>query len=194
MLKYPHFTQMFWLALLVCCCFVGCDTDVVKPPKFVEIKGKIYLDGVIVSNAKVFFVPALPKRRENFYISFGESNSHGEFSLRTRDGTEGAIAGTHKVLISRTKKDPLLANIKPLGNSTETTIEMEEINDANSAWAAIEKTMSLKKEEDIPFYYNVRTELTCDVVPGTGINHIKFELSSTDPMLTRVDDSVKTAN
>lgn len=166
---------------------IGCDPDYIEPGKYVEVQGKIYLDGSPVSNAKVFFVPELKERLENFSISFGLTNADGGFELETRNGQEGAIVGRHRVLVSKTTATA--GEFVELGNATEQPIHSDPLSDQNSIWSTIEKEMGLKEGERIPFYYNVRTELTCDLIPGRGIHYVTFELSSTDPMLTRVGDS-----
>lgn len=174
------------LALCVILLNLGCNPDYVKPGIYVEVHGKVLLDGGPVRNAKVVFVPEHLGLDDEFALSYGVTDSYGAFELKTSDQQEGALVGKHRVYISRVV-DPAESSddAKPTGGKV---LDDEDFNFAQHrehVWDLIEESVEQPAGEQIPFYYNLKSELTIEVIPGRGIQRVEFDLSSVDPMLAR---------
>ncbi len=180
-----------WKWMLVCAVLVclGCSPDYVKPGVYVEVHGKVLLDGGPVSDAKVYFVPDELEIGEEFVISFGTTNTFGEFELETIDDREGALVGKHRVFISRVAPDYGIPDPETPNRVRSTEANRDGVDEIDFAkyrehvWDLIDKTVQQPAGERIPFYYNLNSELTFEVIPGRGIQRVTFELSSVDPML-----------
>ena len=178
--------RIFVLMILVV--FVGCSPDYVKPGVFVEVHGKVFLDGRPVRDAKIFFVPEDLGIQKEFAMSIGSTGPLGEFELQTADGREGALVGNHRVYISKIVEDG--EDVKPEADKGA-AVEVQPIDDEGfdeakhreHIWDLIDNSVQQPRGEKIPFYYNLKSELSCKVIPGRGIQRVTFELSSVDPML-----------
>ena len=180
---------MIWSLAAAVLMSVGCSPDYVKPGVYVEVHGKIFLDGGPVRNAKVVFVPEHLEIGEEFAISSGTTDTFGDFELKTVDGREGAIVGKHRVYVSRIVDESELQDpsaLKDKSTQQQFANSNDEINFAEHrehVWDLVDQSVEQPTGEQIPFYYNLKSELIFDVIPGRGIQRVKFELSSVDPML-----------
>ncbi len=182
MLTTPVFNRVGCLVLLAAVCLsFGCQRDYVRPGDMVEIRGKVTLDGRPVADARVVFVPQNATLSSQFLISYGTTDNRGEFELATRDDQEGALVGKHLVIISRADYS---TNSKPKLQGPVFTIDANVVRqDVNEAWSILNESIQQQPDETIPFYYNLHSDLTIDVVPGRGIQDVNFELVSVDPLL-----------
>ena len=176
-------TLMF-VVLGVCSVFaIGCNQSEPESVQFVEVHGEVFLDDLPVGKARVLFVPENPEVGQPFFVSMGTTNFQGEFQLQRLDGEEGAMTGKHRVYISRTEK----ANQASIG----TDAPAEEEDAAESSPSAVRQFADLIKAADpwgedfVPSYYNRQSELDCEIVAGGGIQRVRFDLSSIDPMLNK---------
>lgn len=89
MMKRTH----CWLVMILLgCCLVGCGSE------YSSVSGTITFDGEPVSNILVVFSPQANDETNNpGPVSTATSDENGNFSLRTRDGQNGAAKGIHKV-------------------------------------------------------------------------------------------------
>lgn len=72
-----------------------------SPYPLADVSGVVTLDGEPLAGARVAFQP----RREGKGLdsgpgSYGTTDAHGRYTLRTIDGTSGAVVATHDVRIS----------------------------------------------------------------------------------------------
>lgn len=166
----------------------GCERQPTSLGKLVEVQGEVLLDQRPVAGARVLFVPENPEVGEPFVISWGETNVRGEFELSTRDKRSGAMVGKHRVYISQAK-----FSVPVLGAELESDEQSREAQASKGQAASrlfeagltTTPSQKLAVGEQIPFFYNLHSELSWKVMPGGGIQRMKFELSSTDPKLSQ---------
>lgn len=73
----------------------GCGT---KYPETAPVSGKITVDGVPVTTGRIIFYPTSGAR-----LSSGEIQPDGNYSLTTFKAGDGALLGSHRVVIESTK-------------------------------------------------------------------------------------------
>ncbi|MGE3313786.1 MAG: hypothetical protein AB7O26_01635 [Planctomycetaceae bacterium] len=76
-----------WVLLAI----VGCS----GAPAVAPVKGTVKLDGKPVVGALVIFEPEVNEPLQ----STGVTDEQGQFHLRTNDGREGAVVGSHRVVV-----------------------------------------------------------------------------------------------
>ncbi|MEM9411284.1 MAG: hypothetical protein AAGA30_09240 [Planctomycetota bacterium] len=182
MLKTFYYKATFVIAIATT---AGCNPDYVDPGEMVVIEGKVFLDQQPVSDARVMFVPDNVSADQDFAISYGTTNSQGEFELKTADEREGALTGKHRVFISKLSKTDSKTDQKTLDPKTTVDAKTaERMQKLKETWEIVEKSVQQTEGESIPHYYNLHSDLSCEVVHGRGIQRLRFDLSSVDPMLT----------
>jgi hypothetical protein len=144
----------------------------------VDVRGEVNLDNRALPGARILFVPENPNFNQNFTISYGLTDARGEFFLHARDGHPGAIAGKHRVYVSRADFDK--ADMPPPILDPSAILNAKDIDELSRLIAA---STGPAAGELVPFFYNAETELICQVVPGRGIQRVRFDLSSVDPLL-----------
>lgn len=85
-----------FLAVLLTMTFSGCWN---RGPKIATVRGTVTLDSVPLAYAAVVFNP--PNGRP----AGATTDEHGNFSLNFTEGRQGALLGTHRVIIT-TRRDP----------------------------------------------------------------------------------------
>jgi hypothetical protein len=113
----------------------GCSSDD-GTPELGQVTGSIKLDGQPLANARVEFHPT---DHEQGRVSFGTTDSEGNYELKYSLRATGAMLGKHEVRITTE------------GTGTEYSADGSEI-------AAKQK---------VPAVYNVKSELTAEVKPGS---------------------------
>lgn len=105
MLRVParYITVVVALSGLVLC---GCGGEASKRPPMGKVKGVVTYKGKPVSDAVVAFNQEHAPR-----AATGKTDAEGKFQLTTWDTNDGAILGTHKVTVTKSKsilgdKDP----------------------------------------------------------------------------------------
>ena len=181
--------QIAWRVCLAGC-LVLCLTGCIDPPvQTAAVSGRITLDGQPLAGAKVIFIP------ERFQIggqrvpySYALTDENGRYKLTTVDGKLGAAVGRNLVFIT-TRNEPVAKQVG--GDNSESQrandekaetekqpdgLEAEESSsksEENNRGDAGEQTA--RREEVVPFRYNIESEITFDVVRGTG-NQANFDL------------------
>jgi hypothetical protein len=93
-----------------------------------QVEGVVKLEGAPVANVFVQFVPSDPE--EQGPISRGMTDSKGHFRLATEDDRDGAVIGTHKILVfaGRTESGARMGSAVPPAyrtvNSTKLSLDV----------------------------------------------------------------------
>ncbi len=132
-----------YFCLLFVVLLVGCDSS--SGPKTVNASGVVLLDNNPVDKAQVVFIDDAGQITAN-----ATTDEAGRFSLMHNGEKKGAVPGSYKVQVSKTK---LSGNEN---GGTEITI-----------------SHGLPKQ-----YASIATSKLTQVVPDSGISDIKIELSS----------------
>ena len=158
----------------------GCNPDYVGGAKTTEVIGKIFLDGQPVESAIVVFLPIHPRGANGRLIPtcYGETDTEGKFGLKQADGTQGAVVGKYRVLIS--KLDPQLRTSTGLKNSELASNLFEKTSKKGTKHPFAWET---SQAELIPAIYNRETILTYEVDSSLQRKRPKFYLTTLDPML-----------
>lgn len=93
---------LLWLCAILLI-VTGCSRG---PEKMGQVEGVVTLDGKPVSDVEVVFLPD-PESGTRGHRSACYTDKDGHYSLRTDKGIEGAVVGTHHVLINDTAFLPL---------------------------------------------------------------------------------------
>ena len=89
-------TRSLQLGLLLLGLFaVGCGGG---GPKLVPVEGVVRIDGKPAASIAIQFQPDVMKGGQG-PTSFASSDKEGKFRLKTYDGKEGAVVGTHLVIL-----------------------------------------------------------------------------------------------
>lgn len=129
---------------------VGCDSG----PPTGEVTGTVTLDGEPLDNALVTFVP-----QGGGQSAMGKTDDSGKYTLHRR-GEEGALVGSHKVVVT-TVQDP-----------AEAAEDVETGSDAYMQQAmggAPSDYNQAAVQEQIPAKYNKQSELIKEVESGTNV-------------------------
>ena len=119
--------------VLICgsLCLPACSADPIG--KTYPVKGKVYLDGVLLNGGSVGFFPAGQGEGAPAFEAAGDIKQDGAYELSTR-GKPGALLGSYKVtVILQTKVEPNRAgDVKSLvpkkyTNKKTTPLEVEVI-------------------------------------------------------------------
>ena len=99
-----------WVGILAVSCLVGCgggpDDKKWKDKQFrvFPVTGTVTYKGSPVADASVVFQSSDPKTPVS---ASGKTDSSGNFSLRTYEASDGAVAGKHKVIVMKAETDPV---------------------------------------------------------------------------------------
>lgn len=133
-----------YCGLLTFALLVGCgETD--SGPKTVEASGAVTIDGSPATMAQVIFIDDAGQ-----YPASGMTDEQGKFSLSLNGVKKGAVPGSYKVQISKTR----------LGSTTE-------------GGADVSISYGLPKK-----YATYLTSGLTFTIPDSGASDIKFELTS----------------
>lgn len=161
-------------AAMLCLLLGGCGTW--SGDSVVKVIGEVTLDGKLLTDAKVVFVPMRFRDDDGLIIplAFGKTDAMGVFELKSGD-QKGVLPGRYRVLI-------LQSDALEDGLSLEDTIPNEasqsDVAATELANLLNEPKMSLTTDETIPAKYNLHSELECVVDLSSGIDHPKFHLTS----------------
>lgn len=170
----PVRPSLLMLVTALLFCFSSCKPAEPDFTQLVEVRGEVTLDARPVTDATIVFLPETAGLKDQFRISYGRTDSAGKFTLQTGNQDEGALPGRHRVLISKIATETKRPAIKRMGRFRRYSgIDFEPVGRYPAAVG-----------EQIPFYYNSESTLTYELVAGRGIERVKFELSSVDPLLT----------
>lgn len=144
----------------------GCDSG----SKYPAVTGLVTYDGTPLSKIRVVFNPipvgnsAVPGP-----YSTGVTDQEGKFTLETRDGDGGAVAGSHKVGfywsdISVTTLSSLKDSLREVRNSPEDSAKIK------SLIAEVEQKLKSRPK----LRPNLQTKFT---VPAEGTDQANFELT-----------------
>lgn len=178
-------------AMLLLC---GCQKLTGEPT--VNVVGKVTLDGSLVSDAWVLFVPIKFRTPDGtiWPVAVGKTNSGGRFDLHSA-GKKSATLGDYRVLIFRdtdvqdwthekasleSRRDPQTETtlFDPLAAITGSSVSpITQTNAGMQANAGIEAE-SESRLPPIPERYNVYSELRCSLNQPRGVLYPKFELVS----------------
>lgn len=139
-------TTLFWVAALAM--LTGCaESEYPVAP----VSGIVTLHGKPLEGARVTFQP---RASQGSILagkpSIGETDRDGHYQLKTYDGFDGAVIGTHRVSISTYRK-------KPAGGKSMDIVVLA--------------------EERVPAPYNRYSELTKEV-PSSGLSDCDFHLEN----------------
>ncbi|HLJ95251.1 MAG TPA: hypothetical protein VKU02_18885 [Gemmataceae bacterium] len=127
---------------------IGCASNKLAP-----VSGKVMLNGKPLAQATVMFSPiGKPGSIEAGEGSAGKTNENGEYSLKTSSGKNGALVGTHQVMITALEAQVGDRDTRPRRGGPPLA-------------------------DKVPSRYNSKTELTFDV-PSGGSDKADFELAS----------------
>lgn len=139
-------TTSIWGTLLVAT--LGCGGEF----QIATVSGVVTLDGEALPNASVYFQP---RRRGDDPVvgppSVGVTDDSGHYTLRTTDGSSGAVVGVHAVSI--------------------TTFERRMVDPKNS------DRLEVVSKERVPPRYRTPSELSF-TVPSGGAEQADFELTT----------------
>lgn len=93
-------TRLWWLGLAVFVVAGGCG----KPAKLVPASGVVLINGKPAAGISVQFLPEDVKG-EKRPTSFALTDDEGKFVLKTYQGKDGAVPGSHVVLLADTLED-----------------------------------------------------------------------------------------
>jgi hypothetical protein len=162
-------TLMLCLSLL----FGGCRPWIGDP--MVEVIGKVTLDGKVLTDTKVVFVPMRFRNSDGLInpLAFGKTDGTGRFELESGD-QKGVLLGRYRVLIFQTNA---------LGSDYDQSNEKEQDIAATQAHSQLADLLNepqiLQSEgETVPAKYNLHSELEYVVDMPVGIVYPKFDLTS----------------
>jgi hypothetical protein len=90
--------------VVLACVIAGCTADPIG--RTVPVKGKVYLDGVLLKAGSVAFFPADQGEGAPAFEAAGRIKPDGTYELSTR-GKPGALLGSYKVtVVLQTKVEP----------------------------------------------------------------------------------------
>jgi hypothetical protein len=89
-------TMRTWIRILAGClaCLLLAGCGGTEHPDVADVRGTVTLDGQPLANASIMFQPTTAGRP-----SLGTTDDQGNYTLLYLDGVEGAMLGTHKVVI-----------------------------------------------------------------------------------------------
>ena len=125
--SFPDWTVPV-LVTLIFASIVGCG----GPSQFplAEVSGRVTFDGQPVANVMVTFMPISDGKNPNSGpYSLGLTDANGVYHLQTRYGEDGAVVGTHRIVLETAGSDPELAAVE--GNP-ESSGGSERLNDQAS--------------------------------------------------------------
>lgn len=93
-------SRLWWLNAAVLLVVSGCG----KPVKLVPASGVVLIDGKPAAGISVQFLPEDVKG-EKRPTSFALTDDEGKFVLKTYQGKDGAVPGSHIVLLADTLED-----------------------------------------------------------------------------------------
>jgi len=116
--------------LLLACMVAGCGGPVAKQPKLESVRGTVTLDAKPVSGVMLSFVPQGATRG---FGASGYTDRNGKYSLITRFGDEGILAGQYvvtaaKLVMPDGSDFPLESKVAPI-DSPATQILPAKYND-----------------------------------------------------------------
>ena len=171
------------LATLTLCLLMlsGCNTWTGDP--VVEFIGEVTLDGKVLTNAMVVFVPVRLRNDTGQIIplAFGKTDGTGRFEL-TSEEQKGVLLGRYRVLIFR--DDVVNAELQ----DKATVVSGQSLNSKqNDATELINNKLAALLNEprrvqaigaSVPSRYNLHSELEYVVEMPVGNGYPKFALSS----------------
>lgn len=144
--KKKHWATNGSMALLLFITCVGCGG---RGPKIATVRGTVTVDGEPLPYAAVVFNP------ENGRPAGATTDEDGNYTLNFTEGRQGALLGTHRVVIT-TRRDP---------------------------WKDKHGNPQPGSKEKLPARYNSNSILTFTVEPATeNIADFDLELSETDAL------------
>ncbi|MCH2182945.1 MAG: hypothetical protein MK108_13150 [Mariniblastus sp.] len=150
----------------------GCDLNDRREVALVEVHGVVQLDGQPVENARVLFLPLEHQLEPDFALSYGVTDSEGNYELHQNGLRAGAMAGRHRVFIS-----------KPLGAAEAESPGPKRMGlDLQSMFSG-GAGPSNRTDNAIPQHYNESSDLVFEVIAGQGANRADFDLKTVDPLL-----------
>lgn len=135
--------RVVYLAAAILIAAGGCGSDK-KEFTLAPVSGKVTFNKKPLANATVTFVP-----NDGGPSSTGKTDKDGKFTMKTADKADGAVVGSHRVMI--------------------TTLDEEEDSENPDE-------IDYSKKEKIPERYNANTELTFKV-PEDGSTSANFDLT-----------------
>jgi hypothetical protein len=176
--KFKCIGRIFAPAML-CLLLGGCGPWIGDP--VVEVIGEVKLDGNVLTNALVVFVPTRFRNDEGVInpLAFGKTDGTGRFELESQDH-RGVLLGRYRVLIFRA--DGLKSGaFKKL--ATTDAAKGEQSTQAQHLSTALALLLNEPQEiqspdQNIPARYNLNSELEYIVDAPVGIVYPVFELTS----------------
>ena len=117
----------FLAAGLVALALCGCSSPLMAP-----VKGRVMVNGTPVKNAAVTFSPSgAPGQKETGKPGTGFTDEDGRFQLSTFSNYDGALVGTHAVLVTLDDTNPAKCKreksltLEVKSGSNDFTIEMD---------------------------------------------------------------------
>ncbi len=180
--RLPVRFGLCWLLL-----FAGCQYMTSENRTVVQVEGRVLLDDQPVVDAQVVFVPEQSTPgTSGFAISYGVTDSAGRYQLAFKDGTSGVLAGKHRVLVSKRLMNN--GDYADDNGSWSGMPALEENGPVADVSDVVDPDFLIDNQfqpEQIPFYYNVQSELKLELPSATGIQQHDLKLSSVDPLLRR---------
>jgi hypothetical protein len=103
---------------------LGCTGSGGGGPPVVPVSGKVMLDGKALAKANITFQPIGDDgKATSAPESTGVTDDDGHFTLKCRDGREGAVVGKHRVDISQIDRERKPMNIVPSKYNTESQLK-----------------------------------------------------------------------
>ena len=111
-----------WILLIAVT--IGCSDSESYSPELANVTGTVSLDGKPLPSAVITFIPKDDPTEKFAPISGAITDASGKFTLKFKNGDEGALPGTHSIKISTDlegTKDPANEKI-PRKYNTKTTL------------------------------------------------------------------------
>lgn len=165
--RIPQWKASHGRALLACLAFsgvllTGCGGGGEGPPEVVPVSGNVEYNGQPVVGATVqFFAEGAPRPAR------GVTGEDGSFTLTSYEPNDGAVPGTHQVLVTRTGAEEI---DEPVAAVTDLEAE-------GYVAAMKDAEQSKRGNGGLPGRYAelTRTDLTVNITPGEP-NVVKLQL------------------
>ncbi len=154
---------------MLCLLTVGCGPWIGDP--VVEVIGEVTLDGKVLKDAKVVFVPKQYRNDDGLInpLAFGKTDGTGRFELRSGE-QKGVLLGRYRVLIFKTDSSDSASDDFQQDDAAELAAQVAELLN--------EPSMPNVPVGTVPAKYNYHSELEYVVELPVGIIYPKFDLTS----------------
>lgn len=177
--------QRILATAMLCLLLGGCGPWIGDP--VVEVIGEVTLDGKVLTDAKVVFVPMQFRNDDGLInpLAFGITDGTGRFELKSGD-QKGVLLGRYRVLIFQTdtleaasaQGETIVGASGQTNGAKQVIAAKQDVVVSELAELLNEPEILQTSGETIPAKYNLRSELEYVVDMPVGIIYPKFDLTS----------------